>query len=292
MSGSRARGRDVRADSRRPTAAASEPPRTRRPVRPALLVWIVQADGTVTARDDRRRAARRDRIVARPCAPSIDGDARCGSPARRSDRPDRLRGRRPDARAGRRRAGHDPARELLIAPVLLRLVFLGAVAIGRRVAAPIERARQRQLEFTADASHELRTPLSVIEAQTSLALAPDRRPTGTRRPSSAWTARASGCGGLVEDLLWLARFDAAQARPVAEPVDLGVLAAGGGPVRGWWPRPGAAPRVAAAGTASSWRPPDWLDRLLGVLAGQRLQVSPQGGTVDVTVDRRRRARPR
>ena len=40
-------------------------------------------------------------------------------------------------------------------------VFLGAVAIGRRAATPIEQARQRQMEFTADASHELRTPLSV-----------------------------------------------------------------------------------------------------------------------------------
>ncbi|HZC33499.1 MAG TPA: hypothetical protein VE640_09460, partial [Candidatus Bathyarchaeia archaeon] len=60
--------------------------------------------------------------------------------------------------------------ELLIAPILLGLVFLGAVAIGRRVAAPIEASRQRQLDFTADASHELRTPLAVIEAHTSLAL--------------------------------------------------------------------------------------------------------------------------
>ena len=39
---------------------------------------------------------------------------------------------------------------------------------------PIERARQRQLAFTADASHELRTPLSVIEANASLALAAER----------------------------------------------------------------------------------------------------------------------
>jgi signal transduction histidine kinase len=52
--------------------------------------------------------------------------------------------------------------EVIIAPILLVIVFLGAVAIGRRVAAPIDLARRRQLEFTADASHELRTPLAVI----------------------------------------------------------------------------------------------------------------------------------
>ena len=39
---------------------------------------------------------------------------------------------------------------------------------------PVEQARRRQLEFTADASHELRTPLSVIEAETGLALSAPR----------------------------------------------------------------------------------------------------------------------
>ncbi len=89
-------------------------------------------------------------------------------------------------------------------------VFLGAVAIGRRVAAPIEAARRRQLEFTADASHELRTPLSVIEAHTSLALAQrSRRRRGTGPPSSASTASRKRMRRLLEDMLWLARFDAA-----------------------------------------------------------------------------------
>src|SRR5438034_3212269 len=43
--------------------------------------------------------------------------------------------------------------ELLIGPVLLVVVFMGALTIGRRVAAPIEQARRRQLDFTANASH-------------------------------------------------------------------------------------------------------------------------------------------
>jgi len=36
--------------------------------------------------------------------------------------------------------------EIVIGPILLLVVFLGAVSIGRRVAAPIELARRRQLE--------------------------------------------------------------------------------------------------------------------------------------------------
>ena len=53
-------------------------------------------------------------------------------------------------------------------------MFFGALAIGLMASRPIEQARQRQLEFTADASHELRTPLTVIEAEVGLALSAPR----------------------------------------------------------------------------------------------------------------------
>ncbi|HVH66067.1 MAG TPA: hypothetical protein VM674_08525, partial [Candidatus Acidoferrum sp.] len=42
--------------------------------------------------------------------------------------------------------------EVMIGPALLLVVFLGALAIGRRVASPIEQARRRQMDFTANAS--------------------------------------------------------------------------------------------------------------------------------------------
>ena len=60
------------------------------------------------------------------------------------------------------------ALEIIAGPVLLIAVFLGTLLIGIKAASPVELARRRQLEFTADASHELRTPLSVIEAEVSL----------------------------------------------------------------------------------------------------------------------------
>ena len=150
-----------------PAAGSSRPHRPPRTDR--VITWTIHADGT-------RQFQQPD---ARPAG---------GIPARR-----RIRRRSRSARISVRIAGTavrdeyvvvarrvgsvDKTQynlvlaELLIGPILLAVVFLGAVAIGRRVAAPIEHARQRQLEFTADASHELRTPLSVIEAQTSLALA-------------------------------------------------------------------------------------------------------------------------
>jgi signal transduction histidine kinase len=173
--------------------------------------------------------------------------------------------------------------ELVIAPFLLGTVFLGAVAIGRRVAAPLEVAHRRQVDFTADASHELRTPLSVIEAHTSLALAQDRDAEWYRSAFQRVGRESSRMRRLLEDMLWLARFDAAQASPAAEPVDLGVLAAH------------AADRFAAVAETRRLtlhvRPPsvpvvvsaapDLLDRLLGVLLDNACKYAPDGGTVAI-----------
>jgi signal transduction histidine kinase len=84
--------------------------------------------------------------------------------------------------AGQSLAGPDRVRDTLLlaeavaAPFILLASYLGSLAIGLRAAAPVERMRRRQLEFTADASHELRTPVSVIEAEAELALSSPRSP--------------------------------------------------------------------------------------------------------------------
>jgi two-component system sensor histidine kinase CiaH len=175
--------------------------------------------------------------------------------------------------------------ELVIAPILLGLVFLGAVAIGRRVATPIEESRQRQLDFTADASHELRTPLAVIEAHTSLALTHDRDAAWYRSAFGRVDRESKRMRHLLDDLLWLARFDASKRAPNAEPVDLAVMAAQ------TVDRFGAiaetrrlriALHAAPAGAVIA-APPEWLDRLLGVLLDNACKYAPEDGGVDVTV---------
>src|SRR5438445_10610211 len=114
--------------------------------------------------------------------------------------------------------------EVLIGPVLLLVVFLGAFAIGRRVAAPIEQARQRQMDFTANASHELRTPLAVIQAQTSLALAQPRNADWYHHAFAQVNLESQRMRHLVDELLWLARFEAMPRSSKAEPVDVAVMA--------------------------------------------------------------------
>ena len=175
---------------------------------------------------------------------------------------------------------------LLIAPFLLLLVFFGSVIVGRRVAAPIEKARQRQLDFTTDASHELRTPLSVIEANTSLALARDRDADWYRTAFTKVDHESKRMRALLEDMLWLARFDASGTAGKPEPVDLSTIARQSvdrfGPIAETHHLtlsvdvPDAP--IVVNGQA------DLLDRLVGVLVDNACKFVPQGGRVDVHVN--------
>ena len=92
---------------------------------------------------------------------------------------------------------------------------------------------------------------------------------------------------LLDDMLWLARFDAARPTAGAEPVDMGVLAARTADrFAAVAETRGLALRVHAPdGGASVAAPPDLLDRLLGVLLDNACKYVPDGGTVDVTVAR-------
>ncbi len=174
---------------------------------------------------------------------------------------------------------------LLIAPFLLGGVFAGAVIVGRRVAAPIEAARRRQLDFTADASHELRTPLSVIEAHTSLALAQERDAGWYRAAFARVDRESKRMRHLLEDMLWLAQFDATAAPPASDPVDLVTLARQAAERFG----PIAETRRLAVVVNGPQdpvlvaEPAELLDRLIGVLVDNACKYAPEGGRVEITV---------
>ncbi len=180
--------------------------------------------------------------------------------------------------------------EAVVGPVLLILVFAGAFVVGRQTAGPIERARRRQLEFTADASHELRTPLAVIEAETTLALA-NLESAGaddaTLRRVADETHRMRS---IVEDLLWLARFDAVPPDPVTEPVDLATAAEVG--LQRFVPiaehaRLHLENRSDEATLALVDAPADWIDRLIGVLLDNACRYTPADGTVSIAATQER-----
>ena len=87
-----------------------------------------------------------------------------------------------------------------------------------------EASESRTRRFAADASHELRTPVASIRGFAELyRQGAVREPDDVARTMGRIEDEARRMGGLVEDLLVLARLD--EQRPVrAEPVDLLVLA--------------------------------------------------------------------
>jgi heavy metal sensor kinase len=89
--------------------------------------------------------------------------------------------------------------------------------------ARLEKAFQRQKQFTSDASHELRTPLSVIEAESTLALQKERPSTDYRQSLEIVSQESRQMSSLINQLLTLARADAGKEQWNFTEVDLGKL---------------------------------------------------------------------
>jgi signal transduction histidine kinase len=172
--------------------------------------------------------------------------------------------------------------EVVAGPFLLLAMFGGSLVVGLRALAPVEQSRRRQLEFTADASHELRTPLSVIRAEADVALSSPRDAAQYRDALTRIQAESRRLRQLVDDMLWLARFDSSPPPPSDEPVDLATLAQA------------CADRFRAVGPAITSEttdepvlisaPPEWIDRLAGVLIDNACRYAGPDGQVSIRVE--------
>ena len=176
--------------------------------------------------------------------------------------------------------------EVIAGPAFVLVMFFGALAIGLLASRPVEQARRRQLEFTADASHELRTPLTVIEAEVDLALSSPRDGISYRGTLRRVGAEGKRLRRIVEDLLFLARFDANPPVPGDEPVDLRTIAEGCvqrfsavAEARGI----DLSIRSEGADAILVKAPPAWVDRLCGVLVDNACRYAGNGGSVRVLV---------
>lgn len=161
-------------------------------------------------------------------------------------------------------------------------LFLSGLALR-----PAEKAWKQQRQFIADASHELKTPLTVILANTGIVLA---HPEDSVSAQSKWLEytqeEARQMKGLVEDLLFLAKSDAARQEIRTSEVDLSELIQGCllpfEPVAfeaGVQLEARVDPGLTLTGDAGQLR------RLVRILLDNAVKYAGEGGTVEVTLAR-------
>jgi signal transduction histidine kinase len=250
-----------------------------------VFLWLVTPAGTVTAHSPGAPALPAGLLAANPPHDRLAFTADLG----RADafRLELARDGSSWLVAGQSRAGDAHTERLLLyaeviaGPVLLLAMFFGSLVVGLRALAPVEQSRRRQLEFTADASHELRTPLSVIRAEADVALASPREAAEYRDALTRIRGESQRLRQLVDDMLWLARFDSRPPPPGDEPVELVTLTqACADRFRLVGPEVTAA---TADEPALISAPPEWIDRLAGVLMDNACRYAGPGGQVRIGV---------
>jgi heavy metal sensor kinase len=151
----------------------------------------------------------------------------------------------------------------------------------------LEGAVGRIKRFTADASHELRSPLSYISMVSECALRNPDLPPDCRESFEEILAESREAAHLLEDMLLLARADAGHVDIAFEPTDLAPLAED------------AVERSRAAAEAKGHRltlhraegpfeirgDRSSLRRMIWTLLDNAIKYTPEGGSVDVLLER-------
>ena len=149
----------------------------------------------------------------------------------------------------------------------------------------LEHAFRRLRQFSAAASHELRTPLTVMKGELEVSLRKPRTNDSYREVLRMQLQMVDEMTHIVEELLALARSDAAKETLERSPVELGVLAQQASDM---WRRLTEAKAIQLDIRASS---PVWvngesrlLERLVANLLDNAIRHTPAQGTITVCVE--------
>jgi len=166
----------------------------------------------------------------------------------------------------------------------LVLVAMGGFVLARQSTVPVERSIEQMRRFMADAAHELRTPVTLLRTRTELALAQPRDPAGDAAAFQAIEREADRLGGIVGDLLLLARADAGERRVVRGSLYLDDIASQAlAAVRALADHKGVALVVGSFEEAQILGDAELVERLLLIVLDNAIKYTPQGGSVRLDV---------
>ena len=113
---------------------------------------------------------------------------------------------------------------VLIVSLSLLAFFFISLFLARWALRPVEKSWAQQRQFVADASHELKTPLTVILANNNILLAHKHDTVESQKKWIVSTQdEAEHMRKLVDELLFLAKSDAAETHRMFTSVDLSEL---------------------------------------------------------------------
>jgi signal transduction histidine kinase len=169
----------------------------------------------------------------------------------------------------------------------LILVIAGGFLLARQSTMPVEQSMEQMRRFMADAAHELRTPITLLRTRTDVALAQPRDPTGDAAAFQAIAREADRLGGIVGDLLMLARADAGERRVVRASLYLDDLVSKAvSAVHALAERKGVALVVGSFEEAQIQGDPELVERLLLIVLDNAIKYTTQGGQVRLDVTAR------
>ena len=169
----------------------------------------------------------------------------------------------------------------------LVMVTLGGFLLARQSTVPVERSMEQMRRFMADAAHELRTPVTILRTRTEVALSQPRDATGDTAAFQAIERETERLGGIVGDLLTLARADSGERQVVHGPLYLDdVVSQAVGSARTLAERKGVALAVGSFEEAQIVGDARLVERLVLIVLDNAIKYTPEGGRVRLDVTAR------
>lgn len=167
------------------------------------------------------------------------------------------------------------------------LVVAGGFLLARQSTIPVERSMEQMRRFMADAAHELRTPVTILRTRTELALGQAREPAGDAAAFQAIAREAERLGGIVGDLLTLARADAGERQVVRAALYLDDVASQAvAAARALAEHKGVSLEVGSFEESHIVGDADLVERLVLIVLDNAIKYTPPGGNVRLDVTAR------